>query len=91
MNILSIETSCDETSLAIIEANGGLSSPQFQIKKHLIASQIETHRPFGGVVPNLAKREHQKNLPKLFQRITSNELRSTGREIVIRNSKYGKA
>src|SRR3989338_3577211 len=69
MNILSIETSCDETSLAIIEANGELNSPQFQIKKHLIASQIETHRPFGGVVPNLAKREHQKNLPLLFKKL----------------------
>jgi len=69
MNILSIETSCDETSLAIIEANGGLSSPKFKIKKLLTASQIETHRPFGGVVPNLAKREHQKNLPLLFKKL----------------------
>ena len=67
MRILAIETSCDETSLALVEAKGGLRSPEFQIKKLLTASQIETHRPWGGVVPNLAKREHQKNLPSLFE------------------------
>ncbi|MDP2704642.1 MAG: tRNA (adenosine(37)-N6)-threonylcarbamoyltransferase complex transferase subunit TsaD [bacterium] len=69
MRILSIETSCDETSLALVEASGSLRSPQFKIQKLLTASQIETHRPFGGVVPNLAKREHQINLPVLFKKL----------------------
>ena len=80
MNILAIETSCDETSIALVEAsatkrilNGAEGAnnelPSFKIKKVLIASQIEIHRPFGGVVPNLAKREHEKNLPILYRKI----------------------
>ncbi|MCL4405086.1 tRNA (adenosine(37)-N6)-threonylcarbamoyltransferase complex transferase subunit TsaD [Patescibacteria group bacterium] len=72
MKILSIETSCDETSLAVVEAKGGRTPfdlPQFRIEKSLVASQINIHRPFGGVVPNLAKREHLKNLPILYNQI----------------------
>ena len=71
MLILAIETSCDETSLALVEAGGGLRAPRFKIKKLLTASQIQTHRPFGGVVPNLAKREHLTNLPTLFNKLPS--------------------
>lgn len=67
--ILSIETSCDETALALVEVFGTASNPQFRVKKSCISSQIAIHRPFGGVVPNLAKREHLKNLPVLFQHI----------------------
>lgn len=73
MRILAIETSCDETAIAIIEASGGLVSPKFKILKNLVSSQIKIHRPFGGVVPNLAKREHLKNLPILFKRIAKHE------------------
>ena len=69
MRILSIETSCDETALALVEAEGGLSRPKFKVVKNLIASQIKIHAPFGGVVPNLAKREHLKNLPILFKKL----------------------
>ena len=39
------------------------------IQKNLISSQIKVHQPFGGVVPALAKREHQKNLPNLIKEI----------------------
>lgn len=66
MKILAIETSCDETALALLEASGGLRAPKFKILKNLVSSQIEVHRPWGGVVPNLAKREHIKNLPLVF-------------------------
>lgn len=69
MRILGIETSCDETALSLVEASGGLRAPRFKILKNLVASQIKIHRPFGGVVPNLAKREHLKNLPVLFKKI----------------------
>src|SRR3989454_9334671 len=48
---LGIESSCDETAAAVIE-DGRL------IKSDVIASQIATHAPFGGVVPELASREH---------------------------------
>ena len=88
MKILAIETSCDETAIALVEAKGNpflknLSAPSAsaswrmwqrrmgRIKnfKNLVASQIEIHRPFGGVVPNLAKREHLKNLPALLLKV----------------------
>jgi len=66
MRILSIETSCDETAMAIVKAEGGLRAPRFRIIKNIVSSQIKIHAPYGGVVPNLAKREHTKNLPKVF-------------------------
>jgi len=69
IRILSVETSCDETALALIEANGGLNSPRFKVLKNIVSSQIKIHAPFGGVVPNLAKREHLKNLPIIFNKI----------------------
>jgi len=76
MKILAIETSCDETAIALIQAKGGCQRPQFKIFKNLVASQTKIHRPYGGVVPNLAKREHLKNLPILLRRIMNNELDS---------------
>lgn len=66
MNILAIETSCDETAMALVEATGGIRAPRFRILKNIVSSQIKIHAPYGGVVPNLAKREHLKNLPKVF-------------------------
>ncbi len=55
---LGIETSCDETAAAVTGADG-------QVEAHVLASQIEAHAPFGGVVPELASREHLKALPFL--------------------------
>jgi N6-L-threonylcarbamoyladenine synthase len=75
MKILAIETSCDETGIALLEASGGLRSPKFVVLKNLVSSQIPIHRPFGGVVPNLAKREHLKNLPLLWKRILNHNSR----------------
>lgn len=71
IKILAIETSCDETALAIIQAKGGFKNPHFHILKNLVASQVKIHAPFGGVVPNLAKRAHEKNLPILFKKLGS--------------------
>ncbi len=69
MRILAIETSCDETALALLEASGGFSNLSFRPIKNIISSQIAIHKPFGGVVPTLAKREHIKNLPKIFENL----------------------
>ncbi len=69
MEILAIETSCDETGIALLRATGGLRAPRFEVVENLVASQIAIHRPFGGVVPNLAKREHLKNLPVLLHEL----------------------
>jgi N6-L-threonylcarbamoyladenine synthase len=60
--ILAIETSCDETAICIIRTNKN----NFEILSNVVSSQIKIHAPFGGVVPSLAKREHQKNLIPLL-------------------------
>ena len=59
--ILGIETSCDETSVALLERDGS-------VRVNLIASQIERHQPFGGVVPEIASREHLQHLFPLVDR-----------------------
>ncbi|MEK7576181.1 MAG: tRNA (adenosine(37)-N6)-threonylcarbamoyltransferase complex transferase subunit TsaD [Patescibacteria group bacterium] len=64
--ILAIETSCDETGIAILDCSGGFANPKFEIRANVITSQIELHKEFGGVVPNIAKREHIKHLPILL-------------------------
>lgn len=58
MIILGIETSCDETALAVVQKNGD----KIDVLSNIVSSQIKLHAPFGGVVPNLAAREHLKNI-----------------------------
>ncbi len=67
MRILAIETSCDETAAAVVEAHGN-TRPRFLVHSNVIASQIKVHRTFGGVVPTLAAREHTKNLTPVTRR-----------------------
>ena len=64
MKILAIETSCDETAIAILEVRDG----KFEVKSNVVLSQIKIHKKFGGVVPNLAMREHRRNLPIILKR-----------------------
>ncbi len=59
MLILGIETSCDETSVALVEAGR-------QVRSNLVFSQVRMHAEFGGVVPELAAREHLRRLPTLL-------------------------
>ena len=54
MNILAFESSCDETSAAIVSHEDG----RFTVKSNIIASQVETHKLYGGVVPEIASRAH---------------------------------
>jgi len=68
MTILGIETSCDESALALIETR---ANTEFRIIQSLIHSQAELHSAYGGVYPNLAKREHSKNLIPLLNKIIS--------------------
>ncbi len=63
MIILGIESSCDETAVAIYE--GELNTGQGRIISEHVASQIETHARFGGVVPEVASREHLMALPPM--------------------------
>jgi len=61
MKILAIETSCDDTGIAIIKTSGK-KRPCFDILSNIVSSQVKIHQKYGGVYPTLAKREHQKNL-----------------------------
>ena len=62
MRILAIETSCDETAIAILECEGDNARATFKILGNTLLSQIDIHKEYGGVFPALAKREHAKNL-----------------------------
>ncbi len=68
MKILAIETSCDETGVAILECTGTLPQPDFKVLANSLLSQIDIHKQYGGVFPMLAKREHEKNLPLLLDK-----------------------
>jgi N6-L-threonylcarbamoyladenine synthase len=61
MIIFSIETSCDDTSIAIIKTKGK-KYPSFEILANIISSQVNDHNKFGGIVPNLAARLHLENI-----------------------------
>jgi len=59
MIVLGIETSCDETSLSIINEDNSLLS-------NVIVSQHSTHAPHGGIIPELASRQHILNIQEAF-------------------------
>ena len=67
MKILAIETSCDETAIAILECEGTEENARFTVLGNTLLSQVETHREYGGVFPMLAKREHAKNLVPILE------------------------
>ena len=67
VKILAIETSCDETAVAILEIEGPLEKPDIKILGNTLLSQVSLHEKYGGVYPNLAKREHEQNLPILLE------------------------
>lgn len=66
MKVLAIETSCDETGIALLAGEKTSEGFVFEVQKAALLSQALLHSPYGGVYPNLAKREHEKNLPALF-------------------------
>jgi N6-L-threonylcarbamoyladenine synthase len=59
--MLGIETSCDETSAAVVEETGSASKP-WAVRSNVIASQAPVHREWGGVVPELASRQHIRDI-----------------------------
>ncbi len=78
MIILGIETSCDETALALIETRGTGTSFECRVMASLIHSQADLHSPYGGVFPTLAKREHEKNLPILLEQLLKDHQEKPG-------------
>lgn len=67
MITLGIETSCDETAMSIIDYQGEVKKPV--VLAELISSQIKLHQKYGGVVPELAAREHLKSLPLMLNEV----------------------
>ena len=59
--ILGIESSCDETAAAILEDGK-------RILSNVVASQVNVHKKYGGVVPNLASKDHEKNIYKTISK-----------------------
>ncbi len=71
MIILSIETSCDETAVSIVQAEGEFPHATYTILGNALFSQIDIQRQYGGVFPAVAKREHAKALvPMLKEALT---------------------
>lgn len=68
MKILSIETSCDETAISIVEATGDFPNAEYKILGNALFSQIDIHREYGGVFPSVAKREHAKTLVPMLDK-----------------------
>ena len=77
MKILGIESSCDETAIAVVEDGR-------KVLSSIVASQVDTHKVFGGVVPEIAAREHLKCIEELFHeslreaKLAPNELDAIG-------------
>jgi N6-L-threonylcarbamoyladenine synthase len=70
MRVLGIETSCDETAVALVDAQDGLLA-------HRLYSQVVLHADYGGVVPELASRDHiRKTIPLIRQVMADTDLRS---------------
>lgn len=66
MNILSIETSADETAVSIIKADGNFPHATYELLGNALYSQVKVHEEYGGIFPSVAKREHAKILTPLL-------------------------
>jgi len=77
MTILSIDTSCDDTSIAVLKKEKG----KIKVLSNIVSSQVKLHQKYGGVYPSLAKREHQKNLALVLkQALIEAKLLKKGKE-----------
>jgi N6-L-threonylcarbamoyladenine synthase len=75
---LAIETSCDETSLAVLQSNLADKARQenfydylnsFSVPSWIVSSQIEVHKQYGGVVPEIGARQHSQQIHSIFKRL----------------------
>jgi N6-L-threonylcarbamoyladenine synthase len=67
MNVLGIETSCDETAAAVVATTGDPARP-WLLKSNIVASQADIHREWGGVVPEIASRQHVRDICGVVER-----------------------
>lgn len=80
MLILGIETSCDDTGVALVEVNKK-GTPRVLL--NFMSSQVKIHSRYGGVVPYLAAREHERNLPLLIGRILKEYRQLTVADLIV--------
>jgi N6-L-threonylcarbamoyladenine synthase len=67
LRLLALETSCDETAAAVVTATDDRARP-WQVASSVVASQVEIHRAWGGVVPELASRQHVRDICGVVER-----------------------
>ena len=88
MIILGIETSCDETAASVIEGKGDA----VKVLSNVVSSQIEIHRKYNGVVPEIAAREHILNImPVINEALGRNAIScvpESGEIMARKNAKY---
>ena len=70
MDILGIETSCDETAAAVVSDSGNPLRPWI-VRSNVVASQADIHREWGGVVPEIASRQHIRDICRVVERAIS--------------------
>lgn len=68
MRLLSIETSCDETAISVVEATGDFPHATYRVLGNALFSQIDIQREFGGVFPTVAKREHIATIVPILEK-----------------------
>ena len=68
MRVLGIETSCDETSAAIVEESGDDAARPWRARSNVVASQVDIHRAWGGIVPELSARQHIRDICGVVER-----------------------
>src|SRR5437867_9508867 len=68
MTVLALETSCDETAVAVLRGSNGHSAAGLLASE--VASQIAAHEKYGGIVPEIASRNHLVHAPRLLKRAT---------------------
>jgi N6-L-threonylcarbamoyladenine synthase len=79
MLILGIETSCDETSVALLRADKG----RFSVLSNIVSSQVKIHAKYGGVVPEVAARKHAENMmPVLKEALTTTKVKKEDVDVI---------
>jgi len=75
MNILSIESSADETAVSLVKAEGVFPDATYEVLGNALHSQVDLHALYGGIYPTMAKREHAKRiLPLMKEALTEAEI-----------------
>lgn len=102
MIILSIETSCDETAVSLVRADGDFPNATYTVLGNALRSQIDVHKAYGGVFPSLAKRDHaavittlllraveEAGLPGIQRPPTQKDVAAHTRELLTREGSLG--